>query len=221
MAEFEIVPVKIFPDDLLTVMDTEADQVGSMRAYIGRINTEYRDTDLIRFMSLLGHSLVIPDLMPAEEQRAIKETFFQASLLGIRVVASCVEDIEVLTSVLPTGVTDPNQPGRRDPADTARQLLMLGRSGYSMLADMLDTSVVDKWAPAICPDPDMYKYVECGIGFPVLLLAAVIRRNEDLASQNNLVDRVVEQAAAEFEVYAELAAETGMDILAVADQLSK
>lgn len=169
-----IVRASEIPTDIVDVLQREGQEGGSVGQYPDRLTTQFRRSRVATGLRGLA-SIVEPvdRALGIDKAQPVAKAFHIGSLIGLRVAAACVDDVDAAFSGI---AFTPSLEGE-DSEDLnmrhafAKEILSIGDEAYAGVAEMFEP-LFNEWEQQLVPDVRHQRFLRPGFGIPMAYLSA-------------------------------------------------
>jgi hypothetical protein len=192
-----IVRADPIPDNIVDILRLEGQAEQGVSQYPDRLIRIFRRSRIANGLAQVADIVEPRDrVLGIDQSKPVAKAFRAGGLIGLRVAAACVDDIDRAFS----GVSPlmPSVQGREDADDLetrhafASTIIDIGAEAYAQVDGIFDP-LFDEWEDLIVPDVRHQRVLRSGFGIPISYLSALDRKNQaeiraaDLAAMENQI----------------------------------
>ncbi len=193
----DFVRAEPIPEDIIATLRQEAAAESGIAAYPDRLARRFKKSKIAA--GLAGLAVIIEPVDRAlgmEESKPVAKAFHTGELIGLRVAASCLDDVDAAFSgigLVPTLEGATNEDKLHTRQLFANEIVNIGDEAFAAVEDTF-MPLFDDWEQQLVPDVRHQRMLRTGFGIPMAYLFTRYERNRtaDLAAMESQISAAAE-----------------------------
>lgn len=196
----KIVRADQIPDDIVTTMRLEGQVGKGVPDYPNRLAMAFGRTMIGNTLEQLAGIIEPVDrTLGMDPAKPVAKAFRDGSLIGLRVAASCVDDVDQAffdLSLVPAPERTEDDDSLEVRHSFAAMVVNLGDRGYAWTGDMF-ASLLEEWEDQLVTEVRDQRFLKSGFGIPMAYLSERYRLNQEIEREVAIADMAAQLTAIE------------------------